>query len=153
MMRLVGIAATIGLLQACSPQLPVIQKRETVLLGVSRPIGQQTLDSIYWYTGFRPDSMVVAPGILRLAMPAGSVGQEIESSPSGNCTSPAIPFGAVLRLAREAWRNAGQSAGADTVIITVGELQIEKRTWGGHVSCGAGPAMMRIGPSQLRGSS
>ena len=147
------VAGLAVMLQACAaPEFPVVQRPSTVVVGVSPPLGRQALDSIYWYTGFRPDSLVIAAGVLRLAMPAGSVGQELESSRAG-CSSPAIPFGVVQRVAREGWRNAGQRAGADTVIVTVGQLLVERRTWAGRTSCGAGPAMMRIGPDELRGAS
>lgn len=154
MIRLIGIAAiaTVCLLQACAPDLPVVKRRVTTVVGLDQNVGKQTLDSIYWYTGFRPDSLVLAAGILRLVMPAESVGHEIESSPTGACTSHAIPFGVVRRVARVAWRNAGQPVGADTVFVTVGKLKIEARGWGGHRMCSSGPAGMRVTPEQLRGS-
>ena len=141
--------AALVLAQGCTPELPEVRRPETVIVGLEHAAASQALDSIYWYTGFRPETVGVANGILHLAMPAHSVGHELTSSRSG-CESPAIPFGVVQRVAREAWRNAGQRAGADTVIVTVGKLEIEGRNWQGRVACGSGPAMMRIGPAQLR---
>ena len=132
------------------PELPEVGRPETVIVGLEPAAARQALDSIYWYTGFRPDTIAVANGILHLAMPANSVGHEVSSSRSG-CVGLAIPFGVVQRVAREAWRNAGQGAHADTVIMRIAKLEIEGRNWQGRVACGSGPAMMRIEPDQLEG--
>lgn len=151
MLRAIRMAAslTAALAVGCvEPELPLAQRTPPVILGVERATARRALDSVYWYSGYRPESVVVANGILRVAMPAGSIGQEVQLLPNG-CHGAAPPPGVVGLVAREAWKNAGRSAGARTVIVTVGKLEVERKTWYRRTSCASGPAMTRLDPETL----
>lgn len=145
-----AVLATTGLALACATEPESSIVRSPVILGVDHAIGRQALDSVYWYSGYRPESLVVAKGIVHLAMPAGSLGHRVEMLPQG-CQFEGAPFGVVRSVARQAWRNVGSRVGADTVIVTVPGPKIERETWLSRRTCGPGRVTVRLDPDRMRG--
>jgi hypothetical protein len=141
----VPVAAVLG---CAVPEFPEEPVNDPTVIGLEAEAGRAALDSIFWYTGFRPDSIIVGEGVLRLTMPPESVGQTVVATGKA-CSSPAIPYGAARHLAQTAWRQVGRSVEADTVVLSFGKLEVKAKTPGGRASCSSGPATMRLEPRDL----
>ena len=127
-----------------APGPPGEPERPVVVVGVDAARGQRTADSVYWYTGARPESVVVRGGVGHVALPAGALGQRVVRA-GDDCDGIRPPHGAL----REVARRARAVLGVDTVVVTQARLMVERRTWSGSRVCGEGPSLARFDASYL----
>jgi hypothetical protein len=139
--RLFVLAAAVGCVAPATPEEAAIP---LVLEGVDPARGRRAVDSVYWYTAARPESVVVRHGVARVALPAGALGQRVVRVGNG-CDVIRPPEGAFGEVARRARR----ALDVDTVVVTQAQLVGERRNWAGMRTCGDGPSLVRFDPRYL----
>ena len=151
-MRLLAVALrpffAVAVAVGCVAPAPSLEhERPVVLEGVDQARGQSAVDSIYWYTGARPESLLVRGSVARVAVPPGGLGQRVIRV-GDRCDVIRPPEGAFGEVA---WR-ARRALGVDTVVVTQAQLVGELRSWAGVERCGDGPSLVRFDPQYLDAS-
>lgn len=141
------------LVAACeNPQVQSPNQVPPVVVGFSDSGGQQLLDTLYWYTGVLPDSVIVRDGVLRLVLPPLAFGHGSRMDSIG-CAELPLAMGAIRTLASTAWAHRDASVTRDTVEIVLSKatVGVEHTLIGGSAwrRCSAGPATLEIDAAAL----
>ncbi len=142
-------SACVALGAGCfAEEIPEPREPVATFVGIDAAVGRRMVDSVFWYTGFRPDSIVVEGNRLRVGMPGGSLGERREFTADG-CRSYGAPPGIIEAVARHALRNIDTPISIETVDISIGTAEISQKRWfGRYRSCG-GSGNSRINVADL----
>ena len=144
------VPVVIGCKAPDMPRPPV--ETQPVLVEFDGDRGRQLIDSVFWYTGVRPDSVIGRGGTLRLVLPPGTFGHGARMHPAG-CSDRTPGMGAVHTLAAHAWASRDARITRDTIEIVFAEsaVAVGGASMRGSTarSCSAGPAVIHIAVADL----
>ena len=134
------------------PDVQPPREASTVVVGMSAERGRQLIDSVFWYTGVQPDSVVADAGMLRVVLPADALGHGVQMEDVG-CRGREPGRGAVQTLAAHAWASRDAGIVRDTILVVFSKATMAAQRasiWGSASrACSAGPAMYYIAVDDL----
>lgn len=140
---------------ACAPaETPTRPpERPSVIIGMPNRNGVAMIDSVYWYMGIRPDTVMAQNGMLRVVVPGNAFERRVVFTATGCYVGPVPPLGALRSVALHAWTARDSSIRSDTVQVVIPIISdtLRHRSWLGGTakSCGSGTVSALIDAAKL----
>jgi hypothetical protein len=147
-----AVAAALAFFACASPRPQAPVNDSPVVLGLSTVRGQALVDTLFWYTGVRPDSVIVAEGALRFVLPPTAFGHGLRMDAHG-CSDTPLAVGAIRGFAAHAWALRDATVTRDTIEVVFAKVTATEQRASALSSdtrsCSVGPATLHLAVADL----